>query len=174
MVHKYRRIIIIGCSGSGKSTLAKQISQTTHTPVVSLDKEFWKPGWEMTPRDVWRERVQELVAEDQWIMDGSFASTLDIRLPRAQLIIYFHLPRTLCLYRAMKRVVTTYGRTREEMADGCPERFDWGFVKYIWAFHKNEDPVIQTAINNYGSKVKLINISTQQDAKQLFHHMRNG
>ena len=41
-----------------------------------------------------------------------------------------------CLLGVAKRVITTYGRVRPDMGAGCPERFDWDFVKWVWHFNK--------------------------------------
>ncbi len=60
-----KRIIIIGSSGGGKSTLAKQLGDITGHPVIHLDKEHWNPGWVETPKDIWQEKVKELLKGEQ-------------------------------------------------------------------------------------------------------------
>jgi adenylate kinase family enzyme len=37
----------------------------------------------------------------------------------------------------LKRVLTTYGTVRPDMPEGCPERFDWEFLKWVWNFNRN-------------------------------------
>ena len=34
-------------------------------------------------------------------------------------------------------VIHLDGKTRPDMSAGCPERFHWEFVKWIWNFNKN-------------------------------------
>ena len=38
----------------------------------------------------------------------------------------------------LKRVLTTYGTVRPDMGDGCPERIDFTFLKWVWNFNKNK------------------------------------
>jgi hypothetical protein len=63
-----------------------------HLPLIILDREFWRPGWVEKPRNEWRAKVIELVARDAWIMEGNYGSSLDLRLPRADTVIWFDYP----------------------------------------------------------------------------------
>jgi hypothetical protein len=88
-----RRVLVIGICGAGKSTFSRTLARKTGLPLIHLDKEYWKPGWTKTPRDLWRARVGELVAGDRWIIDGNYAGSLDLRLPRADTVVRFDYPR---------------------------------------------------------------------------------
>ncbi len=145
-----RRVLVIGCSGAGKSTFAKRLATRTGLPLVSLDAAFWQPGWVETPREPWRQRVADLVAGDNWIMDGTFVATLDLRLPRADTVIWFDHPRRVCMSWVLWRIATTYGRGRPEMAPGCPERLDLGFLRYVWTFDTQFRPRIEAALSQHG------------------------
>ncbi|ADZ21532.1 adenylate kinase family enzyme [Clostridium acetobutylicum] len=155
------RVIIIGSPGSGKSTFAKKLSEILALPLIHLDKEYWNFGWIETPKEKWIEMQEEFIKMDKWIIDGNYGSTIDIRLRRADTIVCFCLPRTLCLFRAFKRYLINLNKVREDMAEGCKENFDLEFVKYIWDFPKN-----------YGEKnIKLIN--ENKDKKILIFKKRN-
>jgi adenylate kinase family enzyme len=135
-----KRIVVIGCSGSGKSTFSRKLQQVTGNPLHHLDKLFWLPDWELRS-DVEQDRIQkERIKEDNWIIDGNYQRSLPIRLERADTVFFFDYPRRLCLYRALKRIVSNRKRTRPDMGEGCPERFDWEFMKFIWNFNKNNRP----------------------------------
>ena len=132
------RVIIIGCGGAGKSTLAQKMGQKTGPPVVQLDKLFWKPGWvESTPEEIDGKIRQEL-DKPQWIMDGNFNRTLPMRVARADTVIYLDFSRMACLLGVLKRVLTTYGKVRPDMGEGCPERIDFEFLKWVWNYNKNK------------------------------------
>ncbi len=129
------RMIIIGCGGAGKSTLARRLGEKLSIPVVHLDKLFWKPGWvESTPEEFDGLLAREL-AKPRWIMDGNYNRTMPERLKYCDTIIYLDFSRFACLMGVCKRVVTTYGKVRPDMGAGCPERFDWDFLKWIWDFN---------------------------------------
>lgn len=133
-----QRVMIIGCGGSGKSTLARQLGEKTGLPVVHLDKLFWKPGWVETPKDEFDAILRREIAKDQWIIDGNFNRTIPERLARCDTVIYLDFSRVACLLGVLKRVLTTYGTVRPDMGEGCPERIDFTFLKWVWNFNKNK------------------------------------
>ena len=132
------RIIIIGCGGAGKSTLARKLGEVLDLPVVHLDKLFWKPGWVETTAEEFDALLAQELAKDQWIMDGNFNRTMPERMKRCDTIIYLDFSRFACLLGVLKRVITTYGKVRPDMGEGCPERIDLEFLKWVWNFNKNK------------------------------------
>lgn len=130
-----QRILIIGCSGAGKSTLARALGEKTGLPVVHLDGLFWEPGWVESSRDVFDARLIAELEKPAWIIDGNYARTLPLRLEKCDTVIYLDFSRWLCIFGVLKRVLTTYGTVRPDMPEGCPERFDWEFLKWVWNFN---------------------------------------
>ena len=132
------RIIIIGCGGAGKSTLARQLGERLNIPVVHLDKLFWKPGWGEMPEDEFDELHRQELAKEKWIMDGNFNRTMQERMARCDTIIYLDFSRFACLMGVVKRVLTTYGKCRPDMGEGCPERIDFEFLKWVWNYNRDK------------------------------------
>ena len=137
------RIIIIGCSGSGKSTLARALGAKLGLPVIHLDQLWWKEGWVESDRQTFDDRLAALVEENRWIIDGNYNRTIPMRLEKCDTVIYLDFSRWTCLLGMCQRVLGSYGKVRPDMAPGCPERFDWDFVKWIWNFNK------QNRVRNY-------------------------
>ena len=133
-----KRIMIIGCGGAGKSTLARQLGEKTGLPVVHLDKLFWRPGWEHISRDEFDVLHREALMGEKWILDGNFDRTMEERIKHCDTVIYLDFSRSACLYGVAKRILTTYGKVRPDMGEGCPERFDMDFLKWVWNFNKNK------------------------------------
>ena len=132
------RIIIIGCGGAGKSTLARQLGDKLNLPVVHLDKLFWKPGWVESSKDEIDAIIRQEIDKPRWIMDGNYNRTLQMRTARCDTVIYLDFSRLACLLGVAKRILTTYGTVRPDMGEGCPERFDLEFLKWVWNFNKNK------------------------------------
>jgi adenylate kinase family enzyme len=143
-----RRIMVVGCPGAGKSWLAERVAEKTGVALIRLDQAHWQPGWIAPPPDVWLKRVAELSARPDWVMDGNYPGTLDIRLPRADAIIFLDLPRWRCMASLIFRTLKHLGQTRPSMAPGCPERFSLAFLKHAWQCRDAIRPVILAGIRN--------------------------
>jgi len=153
-----RRIAIIGSGGSGKSVLARQLGERLGLPVIHLDRYFWRPGWVETPLAEWRARQEQLVVADEWIVDGNHQPTLDIRLRRADTIILVDEPRRVCLWRAFRRSLIYRGRPRTDRAEGCDERLDRTFLRFIWTYPSAGLPAALSSIEQHAPNAALIRL----------------
>ena len=161
------KVILIGSGGSGKSTLARQLGNKLNIKVHHLDALFWKPNWEGVPKEEQRTVQNELVKEDEWIIDGNYGGTMDIRMNAADTIIFLDIHRTICVYRAFKRVIQYRNKTRPDMGAGCKERFDLQFFKWIWEYPKMKRPTILKKLNQL-SKDKDVIILKSTNEVRLF------
>jgi len=125
----------MGASGSGKSTFAKRLHQVTNLPLIHLDQVYWKPNWVESTEEEWRVSQKELVSKEEWIMDGNYSGTWDLRLPRADTLIFLSQPTYKLVYRVLKRTFSQWGKTRADMTEDCPERWDWEFFHYVITFN---------------------------------------
>ena len=144
------RIVILGCSGTGKSTLARKVGARLNLPVIHLDSLFWEPGWVEAETEVFRARVTQAIEGPRWVTDGNFLSkTGDLRFPKADLIVWIDQPRWLRLVRIVRRTVSQLGRSRQDLAEGCPERLDLAFVEFlrwVWDFDRDTRPRIEAGL----------------------------
>ena len=162
-----QRVLVVGSSGAGKSTLSRRLAERLYLPVISLDAEFWQPGWVETPRPMWRVKVTDLAAASSWIMDGNYSGSFDLRMPRADAVIWLDYGRGLCLRRALWRALMHHGRRRPEMAEGCPERLDFAFLRYIWSFPAAHRPKIVAAIEAFCAHAQVFRLGNDRDADRL-------
>jgi adenylate kinase family enzyme len=166
-----RRVLILGCCGAGKSTLSRRLAAMTGLPLISLDSHYWRPGWVATPRDEWNAAVTELCGRPAWIMDGNSHGTLSIRLPRADTAIWLDYPRLLCLRRVLWRVARHHGTVREDMGEGCAERFDLEFLRYVWNFNARNRPRLVAALEACGAHLHLHRLQGDGDAERLLQKL---
>ena len=150
------RIIIIGCGGAGKSTLARQLGEKLQLPVVHLDKLFWLPGWAEREQEDFDALLRVEMVKEQWIMDGNFNRTLPERLARCDTVIYLDFSRMACLWGVIKRNLTNRGKVRPDMGEGCPEKIDWEFLKWIWNFNKNKRERYYRMLNEAEGKQTIV------------------
>ena len=140
--HHPRRILIIGSGGAGKSTLARTIAERTGLPLIHLDARYWRAGWVETPKAEWEQTVRELAAGPAWVMDGNYSGTLDLRLAAADTVVFLDLPRIVCLRRIVQRWMRWRGRSRPDIAEGCPEQLPWEFVRWVWSYPTRTRPKV--------------------------------
>ena len=100
-------------------------------------------------------------------MDGNFGGTMQIRAARADTIIFFDLPRLVCLWSAVKRVLFQRWQRRAGLAAGCSERLSWEFVSWIWHFPARSRHRILLAIERAGPDVRVIRITSRSQLRSL-------
>jgi adenylate kinase family enzyme len=113
-----------------------------------------------------------MVNKESWIIDGNYGGTLDIRFLRADTVILLDYKRYVCLYRVIKRLIQNFGKKRIDMADGCKEKIDFAFLKWIWEFPKKSMPIIMERMENFNGK-KII-LKKPKEAKLLLMEVENS
>jgi adenylate kinase family enzyme len=164
-----RRVLVVGCSGAGKSTVARQLSRVTGLPLVGLDRAYWRPGWIEPSTTEWRATVEKLAAEPDWVMDGNYSGTFDLRMPRADTLVWLDYPRATCLRRVLLRILKGYGRSRPDLPDGCPEQMDAQFLRYVWDFPIKSRPKIVHGIERFGSHLRVTRLGDDRDMADFSH-----
>ncbi len=126
------RIMIIGFSGSGKSTLAEKLGEILKIAPVHMDALFWLPGWRENSRENMRRELKPTVDSERWIIDGNYSKVLwEERLERADTVIFLDVNRFTCFKNAFLRSLRFKGCTRPDMGEGCTEKFDFEFARWI-------------------------------------------
>ena len=164
--------MVIGCGGSGKSIFSKRLHEITGIELIHLDKHYWQPNWVETKKDEWEKKVNQLSAKEEWIIDGNYGGTMDIRLNKADVVIFMDRTRWLCLYRIMKRLIRNYGKTREDMRDGCKERFSLEFMKYVYNYNKTRKPKILEKLSKLTSIKEIVILRSDQEINDYLASMK--
>lgn len=135
--------------------------------VWHLDQLLWKPNWTPTTEEEQKVIQLEVVKEADWIIDGNYLSTMEIRLQEADTIIFLHFSKVICTFRAIKRVLKYWNRTRPDMREGCNEKFDLHFFKWVWNFPKVNAPQIVDMLSDYGDEKQIIILRSPKEAQQF-------
>lgn len=134
-----KKILIIGIPGSGKSTFANTLGKRLNREVIHLDKLYRKSGWIVAhTKDEWLNLIKNLVSQEQWIMDGNYTNTLDIRLAAADTIVFLNYNKITCLYRAWLRCHKPDPLLGIDKAEGDRNRLSWDLVKKIITYPRKE------------------------------------
>lgn len=130
----FKKILIVGCGGAGKSTLAVEMGNKFKLPVVHLDKLHWLPNWQMRPSDEFDMLLEDQLKKDEWIIDGNYDRTFELRLRYADLCIFLDYDTQLCLQSVLERVEKYKGTSRPDMTEGCNEQADEEFIEWIQTY----------------------------------------
>jgi adenylate kinase family enzyme len=117
-------------AGAGKSTFARALAAKTGLGVIVLDVHFWRPAWTEPTEDEWRCQQIGLLAGDDWIAEGNYHATLDLRLERADTVVFLDTPWWVCAWRAIVRGVSRRP-AGFELPPGCGES-PWRRLSAEW------------------------------------------
>ena len=140
------RILVVGCPGSGKSTFARKLRNATGLPLYYLDMLYHRPDRTTASREEFDAALAEILAKDEWIIDGNYLRTLPVRLKACDLVFFFDLPLDQCLEGAASRI----GRRREDLP-WVENEFDPDFRQYIIDFPKDQRPVIIKLLGDFAA-----------------------
>ena len=167
------KVLVIGCCGAGKSTLSKKLEKILKLPLIHLDKYYHKPNWEEPEKEEWEQVLRKLVKQKRWIMDGNYADSFDIRFPLADTIIYLDYPSIKCCLRVIKRNITYFRKKRSDIADGCKERFDLFFLKFVLTFNYKNRENIYNRLENIKTTKEVIILKNDKEADLFLLKNRN-
>lgn len=173
-VSRMKRIAVIGCGGAGKSTFSQKLANILNIPVYHLDKLYWKPGWVESSKEEWDELIKKLVFKQEWIIDGNYSRTIDVRLKNADTIIFLNMPTYLCIYRIIKRRLMYRGKSRPDMNEGCKEKLHLDFVKWVYGYNRNIGPSILDKLRKYSNEKNIIILNKPAEVQSFIYKLKNN
>lgn len=165
------KIAVIGSGGAGKSTLSRRMSEVLDIPVYHLDAYYWKPDWIPTETEEWIQVQSELMKKEQWIIDGNYGRTMDLRLAEADTILFVDLSPWITTYRVIKRRVMYHGKARPDMNQGCPERLDWTFVKWVWHYRRDKRDGIMNKLEALKADKQIIVLRSRAEVSHFLKQL---
>ena len=145
----HTKIMIIGSPGSGKSTFARKLRDKTGLPLFYLDMIKHKPDRTTISSEEFDKKLKEILVKSQWIIDGNYQRTLEVRMKECDLIILFDLPTKVCLESVKSRI----GTKREDMPwVETEETFEGEFKQWIQEFSDESLPEIYQLLEKYKDK----------------------
>lgn len=168
------KILVIGISGSGKSTFAQKISELLCIPIIHLDQLFWRPGWVKLENEVFEKKVLAAIQKDQWIIDGNYTNSMELWIMDADTVIFFDFPRLVCLWNILKRRIIFHNKVRHDVAEGCEEKLDLNFFKFIWNFPKNNIPRIESILAKQPKEKNIVRLKNYAEVRRFFQQLEKN
>ncbi len=146
-----KKIIVIGCPGSGKSTFSRALHQKTGIPLFHLDMLYWNADKTTVETCVFLKRLSGILKKDEWIIDGNYASTMEMRLSACDTVIFLDYPIDVCLHGIKER----FGKPRDDMPWIETEE-DVEFIEFIKTFNEQQRPKVLELLCTYSNKNVII------------------
>ena len=169
------KIEICGYAGSGKSTLAKELSKLYNLEVLHIDKLHFEANFkERSKEDLDKDIREFLNNHNDWIIDGSYFNRAPERFELADYIIVMNFNRFSATNRIFKRIRTYRNIQRDDITEGCLDRFDLSFI--LWSFFGSRSFKRKKHFKNLKKNYpdKLIYLKNQKQIDNLLRRIKNG
>ena len=142
-----KKIIVIGCPGSGKSTFATALHKITGIELFHLDMMYWNAEKTTVDKAVFRERLQSAMQNEEWIIDGNYGSTMEMRMQECDTVFFLDYPADICLEGVRERM----GKPRADMPWIETEE-DSEFMNFIINYNQESRPKVIELLNKFSDR----------------------
>ena len=146
-----KKVIVIGCPGSGKSTVSRTLHNKTGIPLYHLDMMYWNADKTTVEKSVFLERLSAVLEKDEWIIDGNYSSTMELRMAACDTVIFLDYPLEVCLDGIKER----RGKSRSDMPWIETEE-DSEFIEFIKSYNEQQKPKVLELLRKYSDKNIII------------------
>ena len=144
-----KKIMVIGCPGSGKSTFSRSLNKLTDIPLFHLDMMYWNSDKTTVDKAVFLERLSSTIQKDEWIIDGNYGSTMELRLQACDTVIFLDYPLNVCLEGIKER----RGKVRTDMPwIENEDEEDVEFMEFIKNYNEESRPKVMALLDQYSYK----------------------
>ena len=158
-----KKIIVIGCPGSGKSTFSKSLHNITKIPLYHLDMLFWNEDKTTVEKSVFIDRLLKIIENSEWIIDGNYSSTMELRMKKCDTVIFLDYPPDVCLNGIKDRK----GKPRSDMPWIEGDEDDAEFIEFIKNYNSHSRPEVMELLKRYSHKDIYIFSNRMQAEKFL-------
>ena len=154
-----KKIIVIGSPGAGKSVFSQKLKDVTKLPLYHLDMLYHKADGTHISREELEDKLREIFKDDEWIIDGNYQRTLEMRFKECDTVFLLDFPTEICLEGSKSRV----GKKRDDMP-WVEEKLDENFKQCIIDFSNEKLPKIYELLDKYKVNLKIIIFKSRNEA----------
>lgn len=161
------KVLVVGPSGAGKSSMSCKLRDILNLPLYHLDNIFWKKDRTHITREEFDTKLSELLSKDSWIIDGDYSRTYEIRMQRADTIVFLDYPLEVCLEGAESRI----GKPRTDIP-WKEDVFDPEFKQWIINWFENTRPRVLSLLEKYKSVKRVVILSSRKEGDEFINSLQ--
>ena len=138
---------MIGSPGAGKSVFSRELSRVTGIPLYHLDNIYWHEDRTHITREELILKLTSIMSGDEWIIDGNYTGTMEMRIQAADTVFFLDLPADICLEGVKARI----GKKRDDIP-WTEETPDDEFIRFVRSFRDETRPRIEALLAAYPDK----------------------
>ena len=73
------------------------LANVTNIPIYHLDMMYWNEDGTTVEKNLFLKRLYEVLKKDEWIIDGTYASTLEMRVEACDTVFFLDYSKEVCL-----------------------------------------------------------------------------
>lgn len=160
------KIIVIGSPGAGKSVFSQKLSDITNLPLYHLDMLYHKSDGTHISKEEFEDKLRKIFKIDNWIIDGNYQRTLEMRLKECDTVFLLDFPTEVCLQGAESRI----GKKRKDLP-WIEEKLDKNFKQIIINFANEKLPQIYELLNKYKNR-NIIIFKSREEADNYIKYKK--
>lgn len=161
------RAIVIGSPGAGKSTFTKELSTIKRVPLYHLDMLYYQENGQIVPREVFEEKLRQILWKREWIVDGNYQRTLEWRLSMCNTVFFLDYAVRTCLAGAKERI----GNKRDDLP-WIEEKLSEEIRSKIMKFRDENTPKIYALLEKYKDGREVIVFKTRSEARYYLDKLK--
>lgn len=168
----YKKIAIVGAPGTGKTTLANKLSEIFHIEATHIDGLHHLKNWQIRDKSERDKMILNIVKKNEWIIDGTYKSTLKNRFEVADLIIWLDFSTFNQLKGIVSRYLKNKGIEKPEIP-GCKEKLDKEFFFYVLKYNKQKRKYIVQNLEGI-DKSKILIFKNRAELNKWIDNIKNS
>lgn len=163
------KVIVIGCPGAGKSIFSQKLSNVTHLPLYHIDMLYHKKDGTHISREELENKLKSIFKNDDWIIDGNYQKTLEMRMKECNTIFLLDFPTDVCLEGAKSRI----GKKRDDLP-WIEENLDENFEQSIINFRNEKLPQIYELLDKYKKNHNITIFKSREETDNYISNMEKN